>query len=223
MDAQMLEVTIISADGLKNVRKFGGRMRTYAVVCGNDDANSGTSTRIEKDGGCNPVWNEKLQLRFSSGLHVYSLNIQIYCKTSFGKRVVGWSKVPLSDITLGYGAPNGLRYLSYRLRTKNGNRSGTIDLSLRILTQPNYRPQLFNPSISKFPGQGSYQNSHPFSNGMLAPGRQQLHQSTEVNSNMVGVPPTWMGYPHTHSHSSAPSSIYPPPQYQVYHIISMSH
>ncbi|GLJ55935.1 hypothetical protein SUGI_1200770 [Cryptomeria japonica] len=160
MDAQMLEVTIICADGLKNVRKLWGRMRTYAVVWINDDVNSGASTRIDKDGGCYPVWNEKLQLRISSGLHACSLNIQIYCNTSFGKKLVGWSKVPLSDITLGYGAPNGLHYLSYRLRTKNGKRSGTIDFSLQILTQPN-RPQLFNPSISMFPGQGSCQNNYP--------------------------------------------------------------
>ncbi|GLJ55932.1 hypothetical protein SUGI_1200740 [Cryptomeria japonica] len=212
MDAAALEVTIISADGLKNVRKLGGTMRTYAVVCSNDNVNSSASTRINKDDGCNPVWNEKLQLRISSGLHACSLNIQIYCNTSFGKRVVGRSKVPLSDITLGYGAPNGLHYLSYRLRTKNGKRSGTIDLSLRILTQPN-RPQMFNPSISKFPGQGSYHNSHPFSKGMSARGRHQLQQNTAVN----GVPSTWMGYPQSQSHSSpylsAPTCFYPPPQY----------
>ena len=76
---------MISAEGLENVRMFGGRMRTFALLFTNLDVNSSVSTQIDRDGGCNPVWNEKLQVRILGGLHVCYLNIEIYCMTSFGK------------------------------------------------------------------------------------------------------------------------------------------
>ncbi|GLJ55925.1 hypothetical protein SUGI_1200670 [Cryptomeria japonica] len=193
MNTRTLEITVISADDLENVRRLGRRMHTYAVVSTDDVCSQCASTHIDEEGGCDPVWNDKLQLSLSKGLPI-ALNIQIFCKTRYGKRSVGWSRVPLSEILNGFGPPHGLHCLSYRLKTRNGRPHGTVNFSLRFLQHIN-PPEFFinSPISTRLSQQGGvsigYPSSSPFGN---------------AKANHL--------YP-------IPLSVYPPPQHnQIYAI-----
>ncbi|GLJ55922.1 hypothetical protein SUGI_1200640 [Cryptomeria japonica] len=207
MNTRRLEITVISADDLENVRRLGRRMHTYAIVSTDDVCSQCASTHIDEEGGCDPVWNDKLQLSLSKGLPI-ALNIQIFCKTRYGQRSVGWSSVPLSEILNGFGPPHGLHCLSYRLKTRNGRPHGTVNFSLRFLQHIN-PPEFFinSPISTRLSQQGGYENS------------SRIEQQ---NTALGGVS---IGYPSSSPFGNAnhlypvPLSVYPPPQHnQIYAI-----
>ncbi|GLJ55931.1 hypothetical protein SUGI_1200730 [Cryptomeria japonica] len=209
MDTRILEITGISADDLENVRRLGRRMRTYALVCADNDFSHPAFTHVDAQGGCDPVWNDKLQLSLSKGSPI-ALNIQIFCKTKYGKRSVGWSRVPLSEILNGFGPPHGLHCLSYRLKTGKGRPHGTIHFSLRFLQHVN-PPQFFinSPISTRLPQHGSYENASRIE-----------QQNTPGSTSLSGVS---MGYPSSTPFANAnnlypiPLSVYPPPHHkQIY-------
>eukprot|EP01018_Ginkgo_biloba_P012561 Gb_28892 [translate_table: standard] len=143
MDNATLDITVISAEDVKNVRKFGRTMRTYAIVW--SDPTTHNSTRIDRDGDTNPRWNDKLQLVLNPGLihrKGSTITIEIYCKTRLRDKLVGWTKVPLSDIVHGEVRNNSPHFLSYRLKTAKGKPHGIINLSVRLLHKKyEYFPQ----------------------------------------------------------------------------------
>ncbi|GLJ55917.1 hypothetical protein SUGI_1200570 [Cryptomeria japonica] len=134
MDQVALEIVIISAYDLKSLTNFGRPMRTYANVW--SDCTTQNSTRVDRHGGRYPTWNDKFQMTVSKGFLKQkgsSLLVQIYCKTMLGKKRVGSTRMPYSDILEGYTPPDSIHFLSYRIRCPNGSPQGTLDLSIRFL------------------------------------------------------------------------------------------
>jgi len=221
MDMQAtLEITVISAVNLENVRRFGRRMCTYVVV-GTDTSSTYKSTRIDTKGGSYPTWNHNLQLELGLSERILihrkasaSVTTHVYCKTPFGKKLVGWTKVPFSDIVEGYSDPHSLHFLSYRLKTSQGKpQAGIINLSVRLLTkQYNYYSEQprFNSEPVHYSEQGNIQNinyniSHNPQQMTAFGGTYNPSEFHQAGGNHMGNKNAAYCFPH------AAPLVYPPP------------
>ncbi|GLJ55924.1 hypothetical protein SUGI_1200660 [Cryptomeria japonica] len=153
MDKVAFEIEIISAQDLKCVTSFGRPMRTYSVVW--SDSTAQKCTRIDREGGSYPTWNDKFQMTVTKGFLKQKGSaalVQIYCKTMTGNKRVGSARMPYSDILEGFTKPESIHFLSYRIRTPNGRPRGYLDLSVRFLEKID--PRLYNSTPQfqmKFP------------------------------------------------------------------------
>ncbi|MCO5607942.1 hypothetical protein L7F22_062144 [Adiantum nelumboides] len=96
MDYQNVELAILCADNLKDVRHLA-RMQTYAKVW--VDPNVKYMTNLNELNGVNPVWKDKFVLRIPTRpLDTDCLNIEIYTSSFTGNRLVGRVHISLLDI-----------------------------------------------------------------------------------------------------------------------------
>ncbi|WOG84986.1 hypothetical protein DCAR_0104172 [Daucus carota subsp. sativus] len=98
-----IEVLIISAEGLKNV-KHVTKMRTYAVVYVDQNVDV-AKTDVENHGGVNPTWNQVVKVKFPEGLPesdvMSALNVDIYAHGHVREKPVGSARVLLCDVLKG--------------------------------------------------------------------------------------------------------------------------
>ncbi len=98
MEQRELEVTIISAQDLKNASTFG-KMTPYAVAW--VYSNMKVYTPIDPKGSVNPTWNAPLKLIVEQRILEQpnaTLNVDIYSYGSFSNKYVGSCSVPLSHL-----------------------------------------------------------------------------------------------------------------------------
>lgn len=101
MAQRELEVTVISAQGLKNVRLYGRLMNPYAVAWVYPSHK--VQTVVDEGGGINPSWNSVLRFScedtviWSSGGEI---TIVIRNRGSISNKLIGTVTVPLSDLSL---------------------------------------------------------------------------------------------------------------------------
>ncbi|XP_038708452.1 BON1-associated protein 2-like [Tripterygium wilfordii] len=123
-----LEITVLSAE---NLQKDGKSIKknTFAVV--KIDPFNCHSTKIDKEGGSYPSWNDKLVMELP--MHERFVTLEVHCKNSNNSsRIIGTARMPISDISGEYYTPlDYLHFLSYRLRDDKGERNGIINVSVR--------------------------------------------------------------------------------------------
>ncbi|MCO5600497.1 hypothetical protein L7F22_054610 [Adiantum nelumboides] len=96
MELQKVELAILCADNLKDVRHLA-RMQTYAKVRVNSDVKY--TTDVDELNGVNPKWTNKFVMLIpTKPLSTHPLTIEIYTKSLTGDRLVGRASIPLSDI-----------------------------------------------------------------------------------------------------------------------------
>ncbi|KAJ8766204.1 hypothetical protein K2173_021721 [Erythroxylum novogranatense] len=140
-----MEVIVLSAQGLKSTSSgpFSRRLRSFATVttyplvpCNRDDKCT-SQTRVDDEGGVNPTWGDKFHVPIDTSFlanRYSSIYIQLYTKRLITGRIqLGWCQIPVTDIRLG---PEGsIKYLSYRLRARDGTRcEGIVNVGIRLLT-----------------------------------------------------------------------------------------
>lgn len=140
-----LEITVISAEGLKNSSFLSAccfpfarrQFRPYATLrtSQNGGAFQGeyrTTTNRERE---NPRWNQKFQLPMSSNyMYSSSIYLHVYAERSNDtgdRRQLGWCQIPAEDIRSP--APGLVRHLSYRLRDRDGTRGdGIVNVAVKV-------------------------------------------------------------------------------------------
>lgn len=96
MEQREIELTILSAQDLKNVKLSGGAMTPYAVAW--IHPNYKVSTPEHGQGGVKPCWNSVLRLTCDENSFQNSrITIEIYHHGSFSNKLVGTVTVSLSD------------------------------------------------------------------------------------------------------------------------------
>lgn len=132
-----LEITVISAERL-TINDRPVRNNAYVTVTTADNG-SWSESRIDRDRGHSPSWNEKLWLGMPLGLK--DIVVEVRRRGSSGDRIVGMARIPVSDFTGEYSVPvlNHLHFLSYRLRDAKGMKNGIINVSVRV-TSPALMP-----------------------------------------------------------------------------------
>ncbi|GAA0171640.1 hypothetical protein LIER_25624 [Lithospermum erythrorhizon] len=124
----VLEITVISGEDLFVSRR---RVKRNAFVVLRTDRNSSSQrTKIDKDGGSYPLWNDKFNMNFP--MHARHINIEVQCKTASGNSFIGSVNIPKTDFLGGYVPHGYLHFLSYRLRDRRGKRNGIINISVRV-------------------------------------------------------------------------------------------
>lgn len=129
-----LELTIISAENLKDVRHLA-RMQTYATTW--IDSNVKYKTGINELGGVNPVWNDKFVFLIPEHNLVQggaNLTIEIYSDSLTGIKLVGKVLIPLLDLKQNNALNNekDLHYVNYPVKRMSGRIQGRIYISYRL-------------------------------------------------------------------------------------------
>ncbi|WCJ23162.1 hypothetical protein M5689_005205 [Euphorbia peplus] len=122
-----LEITILSAE---NLTLFGKPVKKDVFVVVRTDNLNSKSTGADRDGGSNPIWNQKLDMEMAS--HSRSITLQVQCRIGSENRVIGTASVPVSDFSGGYFPANYLHLLSYRLRDSRGEKNGIVNVSVKL-------------------------------------------------------------------------------------------
>ncbi|CAA2992930.1 BON1-associated 2-like [Olea europaea subsp. europaea] len=130
--SRMIEITVISCEDLRVNRRQLVKKNAFVIV----QTGSSRTTKMDKDGGSYPIWNERLVMELP--MHARFINVEVQCKAfSGGNKLVGTARIPVSDFSGGYLPENYLSFLSYRLRDRNEERNGIINLSVKVIGPEN--------------------------------------------------------------------------------------
>ncbi|KAL3829632.1 hypothetical protein ACJIZ3_018434 [Penstemon smallii] len=122
--SKVIEVTVISAEGLLITRREPVKKNAFVVV--RSDPFNSKSTGMDTVGGNYPAWKEKLVLELPA--HARFISVE----THSGSKFIGSANIPVSDFSGGYLPDNYLSFLSYRLKDANGEKNGIINLSVMV-------------------------------------------------------------------------------------------
>ncbi|XP_057780636.1 BON1-associated protein 2-like [Salvia miltiorrhiza] len=124
----VIEVTVISAEGLRLSRSQPVKRNSYVVV--RSDPFNSRRTGTDREGGGYPAWNEKVVMELPANARFLTV------EAHSGSRLVGAAHIPVSDFAGGFLPLNYLSFLSYRLRDANGAKNGILNLSVKVKAAP---------------------------------------------------------------------------------------
>lgn len=217
-------ITLISAEGLKNVNTFS-KMDVYAVVTILGYPKNKKKTDVDRNGGTNPKWNHHMKFTIDEA----SLNnpgvallIQLKSDRTLGSdKEIGEVKIPISELfnsRAGDNKDSGEKVVEYQVRTSSGKPKGTLKLSYKFgekFTQHvDAKMKNMDEHVTAYPAHpnapgASMAYPPPYQGyAMPPPGYQQSYQQggyAPPPSGYAGYPPA--GYPAP----GAPGYGYPPP------------
>ncbi|XP_076912666.1 BON1-associated protein 2-like [Bidens hawaiensis] len=137
-----MEITIISAQGLKNSSLFSQHIKPFITLTTTPPPSSCHvyTTTVDHEGGVNPTWGDKFDLSniinasffYNKSSYIY-LQVYTYRYFLLGPRLLGWCGIPASDIVDGFSPVGTVRRLSYRLRKKDGSRgNGVVNVVVKL-------------------------------------------------------------------------------------------
>ncbi|XP_021842109.1 BON1-associated protein 2-like [Spinacia oleracea] len=118
-----LEINVISAE---NLTIHDRPIKKNAIAYVQTDPSNVVSTKIDKEGGSFPIWNENFDLKLP--MHVRNMVVQV----SSNGVLIGSATIPVSDFIGDYTPVSYLHFLSYRLRDQRGIGNGIVNLSVRV-------------------------------------------------------------------------------------------
>ncbi|XP_016466274.1 BON1-associated protein 2-like [Nicotiana tabacum] len=133
--SRALEITVISGENLRQNRTQWVKKNAFVNIKTDSSSNIQT-TRMDKEGGNFPMWNEKLIVNMP--MHARYLTVEVQCKTSSGIKTIGIARVPTSDFIGGFLPEDYLHLLSYRLRDEKGEKNGIINFSVKVKNAQSY-------------------------------------------------------------------------------------
>lgn len=151
----MLEITVISAEGLKasssstlfpprrlrpfatitTTPPFAFRPPAAAIAMSFKKLGKVNQTKVDDTGGVNPKWGDKFQLPLDA--HFSCIYLQLYTKNFFftGYTHLGWCQIAVTDILDGLLPAGSLRHMAYQLRARDGSRGhGIVNLAVKLET-----------------------------------------------------------------------------------------
>lgn len=190
MEYRPVNITVISADGLKNVNMFS-KMDLFVVVSIEGYSQSNKKTFVDKDCGSHPKWNHRMEIIVDEpyltkpGL---SLLFQIKADSTIGRnKEVGSVRIPLDD--LYSNNPSGDKVAEYQVRTSSGKPKGSLKISYSFgekFTQQRPEAKKHSEDVMMAypapPGAGPSHQQQPY------PGMGH-HQQYPPTSGYPGYPP----------------------------------
>ncbi|KAI3685493.1 hypothetical protein L6452_34741 [Arctium lappa] len=93
-----LDITVLSASGLKNVNMFT-RMRVYVVVSLINRNIVSTKKTHVSNGGCNPTWSHRIKFSIEdTAIPTCTLLFILRCRSLLGDKDIGEVSIPVSDL-----------------------------------------------------------------------------------------------------------------------------
>ncbi|XP_010523731.1 PREDICTED: BON1-associated protein 2-like [Tarenaya hassleriana] len=130
--SRRLEITVISAEDLRvNRRPISARRNTFAVV--KTVPFNVRKTKADECGGTHPKWNDKFEVEMPMNGRSQFVSVEVCYRTGSGsEKQVGFARIPVTDFMGGYYPEGHLNFLSYRLRDEYGDKSGVVNVSIRV-------------------------------------------------------------------------------------------
>ncbi|XVF21925.1 hypothetical protein REPUB_Repub12eG0131000 [Reevesia pubescens] len=130
-----LEITVISAEGLKKVKHLT-KMDVYVVVKISGDSSTERKTPVHKDGGTNPKWNHPMQFTINESLAqtnglVVTFKL-ICCRTIRSDKEIGEAHIPLKELLDSAGNSNSTKYVTYPVKKPSGKPKGKLNFLFRF-------------------------------------------------------------------------------------------
>ncbi|CAI9754348.1 unnamed protein product [Fraxinus pennsylvanica] len=101
MECRKLDITLVSANNLPDIRSFG-RMKVYAQVSINGISKTEKKTQVDKRNECSPCWNCTIgytigakAVQQKSGVEIV---IKLFCERTLGDGYIGEVKLPLGRL-----------------------------------------------------------------------------------------------------------------------------
>ncbi|XP_076933708.1 BON1-associated protein 2-like [Bidens hawaiensis] len=138
-----MEITIISAQGLKKLSFFTHNLQPFIQLTTTPPGAHRShvyTTTVDHEGGVNPTWGDKFDLSNIIDPSEFFYNkcscIYLYLYTNrvlLGPRLLGWCGIPVADFVDGMASVGTVRWLSYRLRKKDGSKGhGVVNVMVKL-------------------------------------------------------------------------------------------
>ncbi|KAK9166353.1 hypothetical protein Scep_001544 [Stephania cephalantha] len=136
-----VEMTISSANNLKNVNWRHGPLKPYAVVWISPNSSNKSSTNVDSLGDTSPVWNEKLTIPVTGPIDDATLSIDIVQADAAEdtKPLIGSARLPLREVLDNSGVGERV-HRSLPLKRPSGRPHGTIEVKILMRRQASYHP-----------------------------------------------------------------------------------
>ncbi|KAL2622474.1 hypothetical protein R1flu_002679 [Riccia fluitans] len=135
MEERTIEVNVVSASGLKNVKSFGGHLSSFVVAY--IVPQTKRSTKVDTKGGVNPTWNAKLnflcdeRVLEKGGAH---LTLEIYSQGVLSDTLIGKVTIPLHlpVYSNGNAGKSGGTPVEYSVRSVSGKERGFLTVGVEF-------------------------------------------------------------------------------------------
>ncbi|KAI3464470.1 hypothetical protein Pfo_021133 [Paulownia fortunei] len=132
MECRKLEITLVSADNLPDVRSLG-LMKVFAKVSLKGESKTSKKSPVDAQGETNPRWNFPVEYTISESTVQQpgvNLAIKLFCKRTLGDRFIGEVNIPVKSLfdmgikaekIMSYavaGTPNGRLNILYSFGEK---------------------------------------------------------------------------------------------------------
>ncbi|XP_057502696.1 protein SRC2 homolog [Actinidia eriantha] len=147
MEFRSLDITVISAEDLKNVNLFC-RMAVYAVV---SVEKTKCKTHADREGGKNPRWSHRVKFSVDTAAAARNPNLVLIFKLRsenlfFGHRDVGKVVIPVANLlapiatapssSSSFSPTNREQVVDYQVRTPAGKPKGTLKFAYKFGDKP---------------------------------------------------------------------------------------
>ncbi|CAJ1961219.1 unnamed protein product [Sphenostylis stenocarpa] len=146
---QVLEINLISAQGLKPPSSPRRRLQTYAVTW--IDPDTKLRTRVDKLGGHNPTWNDKFLFRVSPEFlagDTSSVCVVIYAIGTFRDHLVGTVRFFISNMLSRDADKSTPCFSAFQIRRPSGRFHGVMNIGAMVMDGSGF------PALEKIPAIG---------------------------------------------------------------------
>ncbi|CAN6819638.1 unnamed protein product [Brassica oleracea] len=236
-----LELNIYSAKDLENVNLIT-KMDVYAVVWingGDSQKNHKEKTAVDRTGGSEHTWNQAVKFSVDQRLARegrLTLVVKLVCDRMLGDKDIGEVQVPVLELLSslpsfngdGNGNGQGMRFVTYQVRTPCGKGQGSLTFSYRF-DMPSFKPDLVESPVQSNPVDSSPvlppASCPPATEAGFYPPLSSIGHPPSSQPQGYSAPPCPYPYQHQYnSHypeqpvnayppSSSASNLYPPPSY----------
>lgn len=212
---------VISAENLKDVNLIS-KMDVYVVVSIADDPATKRKTRVDKDGGKSPKWNDRLNFAVDAAALARNPGLPIVFRLRserpLGDKDIGEVAVPMKEL-LDRADGGAEHVVEYQVRTPSGKIKGTLKFSYKFgdkVAAPAYAPPAKSKNsdepVTAYPAHAGASTAYPPPpQGYAQPHPAYAGYPAPQQGYGAGYPPQYTGY-----HAAGPAYGYPPPQQQGY-------
>jgi len=137
MQEQVLEINLISAQGLQPPSSPRRRLQTYALTW--IDPSTKLRTRVDKVGGHNPTWNDKFLFRVTPEFlasDTSGISVAIYAVGTFRDHLIGTVRFLISNILSSPADPDAARtpcFSAVQIRRPSGRFHGVMNIGALVV------------------------------------------------------------------------------------------
>ncbi|XP_047316622.1 protein SRC2 homolog [Impatiens glandulifera] len=219
MGSRPLELTVISAKGLKDIGKLS-KMDVYVAVTINGDSRTEQRTPVDQDGGSSPKWSHPMKFTINESNQM-KLDFRLrHERVLLGDKDVGEVHLPIKELLdkASSGDNSNSVLAEFPVRTSSGKERGKLKISYKLGAPTQATPYYPPPGAAAMPPPGM-NYPPPGAAAMPPPGMNYPPPGP-------GMPPPGMNYPPPAGYPAQPGypgpSAYgggygypaaPPPQY----------